>query len=85
MLAIIIFNPITHTHTYLHKCIKDPSLPVGVVLLEAGRLPCVGRGHQTLHLDQQGAYGMVLPTKRAKDVTTMCLLELKVLLKDSQR
>ena len=77
-----------HTHqrmqTHLQKGIKDPPFPIGIVLLQTGRPACVGGDHQTLHLDQQGAYGVVLPTQGAEDVTAMCLLELKILLKENQ-
>ena len=64
----------------LDKGLEDLGLPVFIVASQSGAFARVGLDHQSLHLDQEWAYGVVLSAERAQDTASALLLEVIVVL-----
>jgi hypothetical protein len=64
----------------LDKGLEDLDLPVFIVASQSGAFARVGLHHQSLHLDQEWAYGVVLSTERTQDTASVLLLEVVVVL-----
>ena len=63
------------SYTDLDKGLEDLVLPVLIVSSQSWRLASVGLYHQSLHLDQQWTYCMVLPTEGTQPTSPLLLLE----------